>query len=187
MKKKIAFSLILGAAILFLAGCASTYGLSVGKVKKACANGDWLGPTEGTIVFGYCEGWNDFLQQKPEFGYKFYSVNKRTETTYMLFFYLVKNVCFIEPIPVGSELKLFSKTVSDTDYRGVTSSKTTWYGVGGVDVVCNKPGLLYYSPSGYSVKDELNGLKMLYKYFKNSGSEWEQTILDRMEELKNEK
>ena len=183
--KKIFFSLILCGAVLFLTGCVTTRGLSSGKIRKACENGEWLSPTEGTIVFGYCENWDDFLQQKPEFGYKFYNVNRRTETTYILFISVDKNVCFLKPLPVGSELKLFSETATRTDTRG-TSTTVTWYGIAGVDVVCNKPGLLYYSTSGYKAKDELNGLKMLYKYFKNSGSEWEQTILDRMEELKNE-
>lgn len=181
MKKKIVFSLILGVAILYLTGCVSTTGLSSTKIKKACANGDWLSPTEGTIVFGYCEDWNDFLQQNPEVGYKFYNINRRTESTHILFITIKKNVCFIEPLPVGSELKLFSETVTTTH-----ESRTTYYGIAGVDVVCNKPGLIYYSKTGYKAKDELNALKMLYKYFKNSGSEWELAILDRMEELKNE-
>ncbi|SEP69437.1 hypothetical protein SAMN04487977_101138 [Treponema bryantii] len=181
MKKKLCFSLILGVAILFLTGCVSTKGLSSSKIKKACANGDWLSPKEGTLVFGYCEDWNDFLQQKPEFGYKFYNINRRTESTRILLIEIQSNVTFIEPLPVGSELKLFSKT----SQSGNTIT-TTYYGIAGVDLVCNKPGLLYYSTTGYKAKDELSALKMLYKYFKKSGSEWELAILDRMEELKNE-
>ncbi len=182
MKKKIVFSLILGAAILFLTGCVSTKGLSSSKIKKACANGDWLSPTEGTLVFGYCQDWNDFLQQNPEFGYKFYNINRRTESTRILSIEIMSsNVTFLEPLPVGSELKLFSTTVQ----KGNTITDT-FFGIAGVDVVCNKPGLLYYSLKGYKAKDEFNALKMLYKYFKNSGSEWELAILDRMEELKNE-
>ena len=186
MKKKLGFLTVLCVTVLFLTGCVSTWGLSSSKIKKACANGEWLSPEEGTLVFGYCEGWDAFLQQKPEFGYRLMNINRRTESVYYILVEITKNVNFLEPLPVGSELKLFSKTTRYTDGSG-THITTTYYGIGGVDLVCNKPGLLYYSPSGYKAKDELNGLKMLYKYFKNSGSEWESAILDRMEELKNEK
>ena len=182
MKKKIVFSLIMGLALLFFTGCVSTRGLSASKIKKACADGEWLSPKEGTLVFGYCEAWNDFLQQNPDLGYKFYNVNRRTESTTILLVTISSNVSFLQPLPVGSELKLFSTTVSNG--RDTT---TTYYGIAGVDVVCTKPGLMYYNTYGaYSSKDELKALKILYKYFKGSGLEWELAILDRMEELKNE-
>ncbi len=92
MQKKLVFFIILSAAILFLTGCVSTRGLSSSKIKKACENGDWLSPKEGTLVFGYCEGWNEFLQQNPDYGYKFYNINRRFEWTYILMISISKNV-----------------------------------------------------------------------------------------------
>ena len=182
MKKKILFSLIMCAALLAFTGCASTVGLSASKVKKACTEGEWLSPSEGTLVFGYCTAWNDFLQQNPNIGYKFHNVNARVESYWCVLFNLTFNVSFLEPLPVGSELKLFSST-----YSNGRNTTTYYYGIAGVDVVCDKPGLLFYNGGEENPKDELKALKMLYTYFKGTGSEWEQTILDRMEELNNEK
>ena len=183
MKKKILLTLIVGTLLLGLTGCVSTGGLSASQIKKASTQGEWLSPAEGTLVFGYSRSWNDFLQQNPELGYKFYRVNWREESHWLILFSISENVCFLEPLPVGSELKLFSSTSFSGNNR-----TTYYYGISGVDVVCDKPGLLFYnSEGGESPKAELKALKLLYNYFKGTGSEWEQVILDRMEELKDEK
>ena len=67
------------------------------------------------------------------------------------------------------------------------SSTTTYFGIAGVDVVLNKPGLFYYNPYDKEGANELKSLKVLYKYFKGSDSAWEHVIADRIEELKNAK
>lgn len=182
MKKKIAFALLSG--LLFcLTSCASTYGLTQAKVKKALKEGTWGLPKNSALLFSSDFAYNDFLQQNPKFGYKFYPTTCRSESVPLLLVEVVTgSVSFIEPLPIGAELKLFSKT--ETKGRCIT---TTYYGIAGVDVVLDKPGLFYYAPDDPERKDELTALKILYNYFKGSNSEWESVIANRIEELKDAK
>lgn len=184
MKKNL-FAVFTAIALLCITGCASTSGLTVSQVKKASTNGDFLSPKEGALVFGYNEIWNEFLQQNPELGYKFYKANWYDDSHTIVLVTIVNSLAFLEPLPLGSELKLYSTT----GYVGDTR-QTTYYGIAGVDLVLNKPGLVFYGAYS-SDKDrdeaELSALKLLLNYFKGTGSEWETEILNRMEELNNAK
>ncbi len=178
MKKNLLRVTIAGLILALLSGCASTKGLSMSKVQKELKNGVWASPKDSVLFFTECLDYNDFLQQNPEVGYKFYKLNGRLEE-----FMGIKSgsVGFIEPIPAGSELKIFSKTYKE-DYKNTIV--TEFYGISGVDVVLDKPGLFFYGKDNKKHSSELKCLKLLLKYFKNS--EWEQVIQDRIEEIKNE-
>ena len=185
MKKKLAYGMLAGLLMLCLTSCVSTStaGLSQSKVKKALKEGNWGTPENSALLFTPNSAYNDFLQQNPKFGYKFYKTTTRTEVTNLFIFSIVTgSVAFVEPLPVGSELKLFSSTTGSGN-----SITTTYFGIAGVDVVLNKPGLFYYNPYDIEGKNELKALKVLYKYFKGSDSAWEHVIADRIEELKNAK
>ena len=170
------------AALLLamLASCATTKGMTMSKVKKTLKKGEWASPENSTLFFTSNTEYNDFLQQNPDIGYNFYTLIGREEYVYVLFNIPTGSVGFIEPLPVGSELKLFS----ETKYYG-RDSTTNYYGIAGVDVVLTEPGLYYYGKDNEKHSKELSCLKILAKYFK--GSEWEKVISDRIEEIKNAK
>lgn len=180
--KKLAFALCAAVLASMLTACVSTGGLSPSKVKKATQNGEWPSASDHALLFGYCEGWDDFLQQNPDLGYQFYEANYRTESHSFILFTIAESVEFLEPLPLGTELKLFSTE----GYSGNTRT-TTYYGIAGVDVVLTKPGLFFYGEDTAKHKYEKKALKLLYKYFKGTGSDWETLIVERMEELKNAK
>lgn len=186
MNKKIIFAMLTGIVLLCLSGCASTGGAkSESSIKKEIKNSEFLGPKEGALLFGHNVVWSEFLQQNPEYGYKLYKTNWRDESTTIVLVTIVNNMTFLEPLPVGSELKLYK-----TSYYSGNTHYTDYYGIAGVDIVLNKPGLFFYGDN-YEEKDraeaELKALEILYKYFKGTGSEWETEIVNRMEELKNAK
>lgn len=183
--KKIVYVLLAVFLSAALTSCVTTSGLSRSKVAKKVSSGEWLSPENSTLLFFDGNTWNSMLQQNPKFGYNFYDVNSKANTSLILCFAITHGVVgFIEPLPVGSELKLFS----ETKVAGNTVNHI-YYGIGGVDFVLNKPGLMYYEINGEDKnhKNELSSLKYLYQYFKGTGSEWEDLILKRMEELKNVK
>ncbi len=185
MKKKLVYGILAGLLVMSFTSCVSTAtsGLSQSKVKKALKEGNWGTPENSALLFTPNSAYNDFLQQNPKFGYKFYKTTTRTEAaTVLIFTFVTGSVAFVEPLPVGSELKLFSSTTGSGN-----SSTTTYFGIAGVDVVLNKPGLFYYNPYDKEGANELKSLKVLYKYFKGSDSAWEHVIADRIEELKNAK
>ena len=183
--KKIIYGLLAVFLAAALTGCASTSGISKSKVAKKLASGEWPSPENSTLLFFDGNTWNKMLQQNPEFGYKFYTVNSKLDSQTIFFVTIIHGVVgFIEPLPVGSELKVFSETQISGNYVN-----NIYYGISGVDFVLNKPGLMYHETSGEDKdhKNELSSLKLLYEYFKGTGSEWEALILKRMEELKNVK
>lgn len=184
MKSKILKAVLIAFALATLASCTSTSGLSRGDIKRAIDDGTWGTPKDSCLVYGYSmDGNSEFLQQNPKYGYKFYSVSEKsvTRTIPILLLWITietGHVCFLEPLPVGAELKA---------YCSESGNYITYKGIAGVDKVITKPGLLYYDNDTKDHKYEKKAIKLLYKYFKGSGSEWEQVILDRMEELTGEK
>lgn len=185
--KKIINGLLAVFLAAALTGCASTKGITCSKAGKKLASGEWPSPENTTLLFFDGNIWNSMLQQNPKFGYRFYDVNSRIESVNLLIVNITTGVVgFVQPLPVGSELKVFSQT-----YTAGNTIYTDYFGIGGVDFVLDKPGLMYYeagkNSKGKEKKNELSSLKLLYKYFKGTGSEWEELILNRMEELKNEK
>ena len=193
MKKKLAYGMLAGLLVLCLTSCATTKGLSQSKVKKALKDGVWASPENSALFFTPHGNFDSVIQQNPKFGYKFYKLSGRQETIspFGLFTIVTGEVSFSEPLPVGSELKVFSETrvytVKGPNGLPETRTETTYYGIAGVDAVLNKPGLIFMAYTEKDTKKELKSLKMLYKYFEGTDSAWEHVIADRIEELKNAK
>lgn len=188
MKKKLLVGLSVMLLLLSITSCASTTGFSQAAVKKELKNDAWGSPKTHALLFSTDIRYNTFLQQNPKFGYKFYDTTTRDEYISFIVDIPLGSVAFLEPLPVGSELKLFSDTVLRTTAFS-TERKTTFYGIADVDIVLNKPGLFYYDPDAKDKnnKSELKSLKILYKYFKGTNSDWEKVIAERIEELENAK
>ncbi len=181
MKKSIL--VVLAGLMLFgLTSCVSTSGDKPGKVKKAVTSGEYPSPENSTLFFAYNTSVNYYLQQNPEIGYKFVYPNIYDDGKTILFIYVPNCLKFLNPLPVGAELKKYTQT-----YVSGRTIITEYFGIAGVDYVLNKPGLFYCDDTDPNNKHELKALKLLYKYFKGTDSEWEHLILDRMEELKNGK
>lgn len=138
----------------------------------------WGSPKTHALYFG-TEGTsiNTFLQQNPRFGYTFYPAVVMENVIFWLhpagsFRY------FLAPQPVGAELKLYTST----EHYG-RDSITTVYGIGGVDIVVDKPGLMYLGKEDKENKEELKTLRKMIDYFE--GSEWEIYIMQRIQEIEN--
>lgn len=181
MIKRVIYGVFLAFFLEMISSCATNTGYSSAAVKRNMDNGLWGSPENTTLVFAPNSYFNAFLQQNPKFGYNFYPTTKKVGTVadYLVPASDICGISFIEPLPVGSELKLFSKTT-----RYDLEVETIYYGVGGVDVVLNKPGLLFFNPEHKDSKKELQSLKLLYGFFK--GTEWDPIIRNRMKELSNE-
>lgn len=188
MKKNLVYGLFAGLLVMCLTSCVSTTGLSQAKVQKALNDGVWGTPENSTLFFTPHSMFNDVLQQNPKYGYNFYRLSTRCESINPLFLFeiVTGEVAFAAPLPVGSEVKLYSSTIVYTS-GNQTRTETTYYGISGVDAVLNKPGLFYFALTEKDKKKELSTLKVLYKYFKGTDSAWEHVIADRIEELKNAK
>ena len=177
--KKLSQIFLLGLVIALLSSCVSTSGLSQRKVKNKVKTNEWPSPKESCLLFGNDYSWNHFLQQNPDIGYQFYSCNTRISEVFGV---IVSNLVFLQPLPVGSELKLFSDTV-----YGYRTVETTYYGIAGVDVVLKEPGLLFYGKDDEKHSKELGALKILLGYFKGTNSQWEEEINKRIKELSDAK
>jgi len=178
----LAFSMV----VLFVfTGCASLItAMGVSEVQNALEDGTWGGPENHTVLFGVsgpdaCNS-SVMLQQNPAHGYNFYSPISLTSTITIGFINVGKERFFFLPLPVGSELKEFSFTT----YVG-RNVYTYYEGIAGVDIILTKPGLQFYGKDNKKHSQELKALKKMLKYFK--GSDWEQVILNRIEEISNDK
>lgn len=188
MKKQIVLAVTLLLATTFALTSCSTTSYNAGESKKdvkaKVENGEWGGPKNSTLLFG--NGLSDIsvLQQNPQFGYKTYSAQAQTKSTtiQVLIFpiTLKESVFFIQPLPVGTELKVYSRMVMDYN------TKNTYYsGIAGVDFKYTKPGLFYYNTADKDNKNELKALKKLLPYFE--GTSWESAINSRIQEIENAK
>jgi hypothetical protein len=176
----------LTAAVLFPGCMTTTYraGDSKSEVKKNILNGSWEKPENSVIIFGSEYTSFEVLQQNPKFGYKLYEAQMqgKSNSNTIGFLTLIKSTSmfFVQPLPVGSELKVYSYT----DMEGM-QSVCNYCGIGGVDIKLTKPGLVYYDKNDTGHKNELASLKVMQSYF--TGTDWETVIVNRIQEIENEK
>ena len=175
MKKKLIGALASVALVLFTS-CQTVHFLTRTEYKDALVNGEYGSPKDSVLLFGYNVHWQTFIQQNPKIGYKFCDACREPANAGLVL--SERFVKFLEPLPVGSELKLFSD-VDNSSYGSVT----TYYGIGGVDIVLNKPGLFYFDEKDPNHQNELTALKMLLNFYKGTGSDWELVIKKRIAEL----
>lgn len=165
-----------------LMGCATIAARDgVSEIREELdEKASWGSPKTHALYFG-TEGTsiNTFLQQNPQFGYVFYPAVVMENVTFWLQLIPAGSFrYFLAPQPVGAELKLYT---SEEYYSN--GSMTTVYGIGGVDIIVDKPGLIYMGKEDKNNKEELKTLKKMVDYFE--GSEWEIYITQRIQEIEN--
>ena len=175
--------LLLITAAAVLTSCATSgerVGESKGKVQQKLKTGEWGGPESNAVLFGSEYKNCVILQQNPKLGYQFYqaqAIGSASEVISLFGTSKADASFFIQPLPVGSELKMYA---SETD-KG-DKNLIMYEGISGVDVKLTKPGLVYYDLNDSEHKNEKEALKTIQPYFK--GTSWEPVIAKRIEELK---
>lgn len=146
------------------------------SIKELIKEDALLPPEKGCLVVG--SGLEDvyILQQNPKIGYRFYKSTWKMES--FLGFGQFRGFC-IQPVPVGSEVKLFVGQISNGKYINIS-----YFGIAGVDLKTTKPGVYYLPYNDPECKKEKRALKYAKSVYK--GTEWESVIDARIKELKDE-
>lgn len=127
-------------------------------------------PSNSAIIYDYGIGYIDLAQQNPKLGYDIISSCN----------YGSGNVCLSYPVPLKSQFAIrnYRYTAGNTIY-------TVYGSIQGIDIEVTKPGLIYVGLLSSNKTYELKATKDLLKYLK--GTEWEEVINKRIQELSNEK
>lgn len=181
MIKRVVYSLFAVIVLGIFIGCSTTSPyIHSSSVQNKIESGEWGTPYDSALLYSLTSTYDAFLQQNPEFGYKLYHAYKGGSAVLLGENGFDGGLSFLQPLPVGSELKLYSSTLDMGQYGYVT----TYYGVAGVDVVLNKTGLILYNPGEPDEEKELKALKHLKSFFE--GTEWGTLIDWRIKELSHE-
>lgn len=143
---------------------------AVSEFKKNVANNyAEYNPSNSAIVYAYGIYDLRLVQQNPKLGYKIYTANNNTST-----------YAALPPVPVNSELAVLGYR-----YNGYRTIYIVEGSIQGVDFTVTKPGLFYTGIRDEDKKYELSATKSLLNLYK--GTEWEDVINARIEELSNGK
>lgn len=129
-------------------------------------------PTNAAIVYAYGIYDLRMVQQNPKIGYKIYESNDNSKS--------ISTYAVLPPVPVNSELSILGYR-----YTGYRTIYIVSGSIQGVDFTVTKPGLFYTGIRDEKNAFELAATKTLLTLYK--GTEWEEIINARIEELSNGK
>lgn len=144
------------------------------SIKDQIKQGTLLSPDEGCVVFGFGYCYAECFQQNPEIGYRFHKAEicRGNILSY-------KKAYAFEPLPLKSKFKMFYGVI-ESEYE-VTSE---YYGIDGVDIVLDKPGLYYLGSCDPDRSKEAKALKAIKSIYAKTA--WEPIIDARLKELNDE-